>query len=229
MKAGLDTARTKIEVVGNPSYEGFIEYAASFTNKKKQEFKRTLGFDPDDSCYSLFLSPSSFSRQQIEEVEKVLEVLSEKRAGCAIVMKLHPSTKREFYEVFRGILNRFDKFYLTGDFTGDNFNLDIVLSSDAIIQKQSTVGYIAMLCGVPIISYNLFNTDYWDDLYKYLDCSLHAESVDKLQSAFDSLDSESEMSDLKNRQALACDNFCKRINSPSREIARILKHRLASG
>ena len=41
------------------------------------------------------------------------------------------------------------------EYTGDEVNARLVMAANAIVQKQSTVGFLVLLMRTPIISYNL--------------------------------------------------------------------------
>ena len=129
----------------------------------------------------------------------------------------------KFLELFEKKLSDLKaQFVISKNFAGDEFNLKLILISEAIFQKQSTVGFIAMQAKTPIISYNLFDTGYFDDLYEILDCSMHCKSIFELDQALLDIKNPIAIEKLTIRQINACDNFCKETNSPHQEIASAL-------
>ena len=57
-----------------------------------------------------------------------------------------------------------------------------------------------MVLGQPIISYNLIDTGYYDNLYKHLDCSFHAESDEEFITSLHCLNSVDELARPRQRQ-----------------------------
>jgi UDP-N-acetylglucosamine 2-epimerase len=221
--AGLPKKGTRIHVVGNPAYDGFINFASKFTNDNKIAYKKHLNLSESKDLYALFLSPSSFSEGQIKETMLVVEAVLIYDRDASILLKFHPKTEAKYIDVFRSLISCETSNYsiLTG-YTGDYTNLNIILSSKCILQKQSTVGYISMLVSKPIISYNFIDTGYSDDMYKVMKSSLHCESTDDLLRSLSKLNSEDEMQKLQKLQAIACTNFCKRTNSAASNIVDII-------
>ncbi len=109
------------------------------------------------------------------------------------------------------------------EFGGDEFNTRLILLSHCVVQKQSGVGYIAMMLQVPIISYNLVETDYQDDMYKIIGGSFHAETVGELEAALDRLETPEAREDLARKQEEACRRYCAVVESPCSEISRVIQ------
>ena len=221
--AGLPKKGTRIHVVGNPAYDGFINFSSKFTNDKKIAYKKHLNLSENKDLYALFLSPSSYSEEQIKEVMLVVETVLIYDRDASILVKFHPKTEVKYIDIFRNLISCATSNYsiLTG-YTGDYTNLNIILSSKCILQKQSTVGYISMLVSKPIISYNFMDTGYSDDMYKVMKSSLHCESTDDMLKFLSKLNSEDEMQKLQKLQEIACANFCKRTNSAASNIVDII-------
>ncbi len=208
-KAGIPKLGTKIFPVGNPAYDGFLSYATNFDEKKKVDFKLSLELTTDRDLYSMFLSPSYFNANQIRETTLVAESILRFDSEAGIIMKFHPKTEKKFLLEFEKILSKMTTNYkIISGFTGDQFNLDIILSSRCILQKQSTVGFIAMISSVPIISYNLLDTDYYDDMYKFMNASWHCETLEELSNSLEALNNDDRLEKLKERQEIATENFC---------------------
>ena len=144
-----------------------------------------------------------------------------------VVLKFHPKTIHTALPEFRRRLDFMaDDLLFLREFAGDEFNAHLILASDAIVQKQSTVGFIAIMFGAPIISYNLADTDYEDDMYKILDASFHAESEAELNRAFGNLDDAAALEGLRRRQDAACENFCLRFAQAGPAIGHIARTHL---
>ncbi|MDC0931503.1 hypothetical protein OAR80_02015 [Methylophilaceae bacterium] len=223
ISAGLHKKGTHIEIVGNPAYDGFINFAKKFTRNKGIAYKKTLNLAEKEDLYSLFLSPSSFSETQIKEVMLVFETLLIHDRNASILVKFHPKTEAKYIDNFRNFFSSITSNFLilTGT-TGDFTNLNIILSSRCIIQKQSTVGFISMLVSKPIISYNFMKTDYYDDMYKTMNSSLHCSSSDEMLESLSKLSNKGEMQKLKKLQDVGCKNFCKRTSSAASNIVTII-------
>ncbi len=52
------------------------------------------------------------------------------------------------------------------EFGGDAFVAKLVLCSNSLVQKQSTVAFLILVLKAPMISYNLVDTDYEGDIHK---------------------------------------------------------------
>ena len=223
IEAGIDLNKTKIIPAGNPAYDGFINYSKDFTSRRRWKLKESLGLNPSLDLYSMFLSPSFFSEVQQEEVITVFGAILEFNANASLCLKFHPKTEKKFIDTFEGLLSeRTDNYKVISGFTGDQLNLDIILSSECILQKQSTVGFIAMMSSIPIISYNIAETDYYDDMYKYMSASWHCETAEEILYSLNLLNEEDELTKLRDLQKVACSNFCIRNNSVSESIAQII-------
>ena len=223
IESGLNELDTSIAVTGNPNYEGFGKVIEQFDNEKKAHFQKSLGLQGRKNIFTLFLSPSSFSEIQIKEILLVLQRIISAYPDCTLFLKFHPKTLPKFLELFEKRLSDLKvQFVISKNFAGDEFNLKLILISEAIFQKQSTVGFIAMQAKTPIISYNLFDTGYFDDLYEILDCSMHCKSIFELDQALLDIKNPRAIEKLTIRQINACDNFCKETNSPHQEITSAL-------
>ena len=222
ISAGLNNDPS-IHVIGNPSYDGFLSYARDFADKKKHCFMRSLGFSEDDRLFTLFLSPSKFSKTMVEEIKLVLSTIKDYSGEVAVCLKFHPKTNDLDINIITKTLDSLiDKHCVIKDFTGDAYNLDLVLSSEAVIQKQSTIGYIAMLTNTPIVSYNILDTEYGDDMYKILGCSFHAETVKDLRDNLKKLDNDQELIKLFDLQESACKRFCLKTDSPLENFSNVI-------
>jgi hypothetical protein len=110
------------------------------------------------------------------------------------------------------------------EFGGDEWNGKLVLASECLVQKQSTVGYLAMIYGVPVLSYNLRPTDYDDDMYRLIGGSYHAESRTELVANLEMLGNGDGRRRLAALQAEACRKFCRTDCSPCGEISAVIQH-----
>ena len=68
---GVDPLKTEICVVGNPSYEFCFEMNR-FKGNQKRAFLKNSGLPLDKPIFSLFISPSSLSSEQIKEIIMVI-------------------------------------------------------------------------------------------------------------------------------------------------------------
>ena len=221
---GVGDSPTRIVVTGSPSLEGIREVARAFGPEQRQAMRRRLGLPTDKRVFSFFLSPSSFTDTQIEEVALAVETICRKVADCYFVIKFHPKTLQREPERFRHRLKALDEdLLLLTEFGGDAFNARLIMLSHCVVQKQSGVGYIAMTLRVPIISYDLAKTDYEDDMYKLIGGSFHAESVQELEAALDRLATEEGRTALARMQEEACEKYCYPVGSPCGEISKVIQ------
>ena len=173
--------------------------------------------------FSLFLSPSSFSDTMIEEIEVVVNAVLFHNPNASICIKFHPKTEAKFYEIFDNFISQKTVNYkLITSFNGDLFNLDMILSSKCILLKQGTIAFIAMLVSAPIISYNLRDTFYHDDMMKTMKASFHSLSFEDILINLDKLNITSEMKKLERLQVAACDKFCVRTSSSKSQIIEVI-------
>lgn len=223
IKSGLTDLDTSIVVTGNPNYEGFPSFVEQFNKEKKEYFKQSLGLQGRKNIFTFFLSPSIFSEVQIKEVLLVIARINFTYPDCTLYLKFHPKTVPKYLEIFeKKLLELKAQFIISKNFNGDEFNLKLILISEAIFQKQSTVGFIAMQAKTPIISYNFFHTGYFDNLYEILDCSIHCKTTSDLDQALLDIKNPTAIEELTSRQINACNNFCKQTDSPHQEIALAL-------
>lgn len=223
IEAGLGRLGTQIIPTGNPAYDGFLRYADGFTEIKKVTFKKSCGLNELSDFYSMFLSPSFFSKIQIKEVTLVIESILTFDSNASLCIKFHPKTEHRFIDIFDNILSQKTSNYkIFSGSTGDRVNLDIILSSKCILQKQSTVGFIAMITSVPMISYDILDTGYYDDMYKYMRASWHCESTKAIIQSLSMLNDSVELQKLRELQDTACSKFCLQNDSASNSIIEII-------
>ena len=224
---GLDPRA--IHVVGHPGYDHLRKIKDEFDEASRRAFRSDIGIRPAERVFTFFLSPSRFTEAQFEEVVTVVRSLRGRFPDSFVVLKFHPKTIHTAPPEFRRRLDFMaDDILLLREFVGDEFNARLILASDAIVQKQSTVGFIAIMFGVPIISYNLVETDYEDGMYRILDASFHAESEAELNQALGNLDDAAALEGLRRRQDVACRNFCIRFAQAGPAIAHIVRAHLES-
>lgn len=213
----------KIFVVGNPNYDHLMELKGEFTKTRQRELKEFLNIPQEKKIFTFFLSLSSFTKEQIEEIFLVISQIHSLTSSSFFILKFHPKTKKEFPIQFRERLQFLgDDFLLITGFQGDEFNAKLILISDFIVQKQSTVGFIAMILRKPIISYNLYPTDYEDDMYKILGGSVHVESIEELESVLSRINDRELWRTLEEKQRRACERFCLATDSANRKISEII-------
>lgn len=222
--------KDRVKAVGVPGYEFLHGLSQAFDEPARHRFCAEIGLDPARKIFSFFLSPSTFSQTMIDEVALVARSIRKRYADSIIVLKFHPKTRRQEPPRFRNALAELgDDLVLFTEYRGDETNARLVLSSHAIVQKQSTVGFIALLLNVPIISYDLLETGYQDRMYKILDASFHAENLVELETILENLESPASLAELRERQRLACQRFCLDVTSPCTEISKLIRGYLDSG
>ena len=139
-----------------------------------------------------------------------------------------PKTRKEDPVAFKSNLESLgERLLIETVFRGDEHNAHLVLASDYVVQKQSTVGFIAMLLGKNIISYNLQDTDYEDDMYKVLDASVHVESIDELRAVLRDI-RNGDFVDLKGKRRDACYKFCLDTCEANKNISKVVQRHFDS-
>ncbi|PCI29354.1 MAG: hypothetical protein COB67_04165 [SAR324 cluster bacterium] len=229
--AGLTPGRskTKVIVTGSPSYEGILAIPNQFNMEERHLFRQKLGIPNSARLFSFFLSPSSYTEIQEREVVEVVEAIHRENPGSYFILKFHPKTRKGDPERIMAHLSHIEKqLVLIKDFHGDVFNAKLILSSYCIVQKQSTVGYIAMMYAVPVVSYNIYETDYDDDMYRLIGGSFHSETLDELIHNIKQLDDPIELKKLKILQDEACRKFCTKLKSPCGEISKVIQTHFSS-
>jgi len=211
--------RTRIIVAGSPAYENLEEVIANFDAARRDGVRAEMGCESHHRLYSLFLSPSQFTEDQHTEVIEVVDAIFANDARAHCFLKFHPKTLSACVERFsRSFADRGDRVVLYTEFHGDDANAEMILASDCLVQKQSTVGFIAMRAGVPVLSYDLRPTGYYDDLYRLLGGSLHARDADEMGDFVRRLDEPSIRAELKSRAQRALHHWCCAVPSPCRAI-----------
>ena len=221
---GLPGGETRLLVTGSPAYEALYRIARDLDAEQRRKFCTEYGIPADRPMYSLFLSPSKFDENQIEEIAEVIRLIRGHDPRAFIMLKFHPKTRNGEPERFRTRMRLGPEDMLTiTEFGGDELNTRLTLVSHCLVQKQSTVGFIAMLLSIPIISYNFRDTGYADDLYRSLQASFHAESPTAFSDALRLLGTAEGRARLAEMQEAACRNFCIRAPSPCSLVADAIK------
>jgi hypothetical protein len=216
-------APAEVCVTGSPAYEALFDVAAGFADADRHSLLEELGIPNDRPLATFFLSPSTFSSDQIEEVALVVEAARRWQEDLVVLLKFHPKTEPGAPERFQARLSGLGgDLYLMTRFAGDEFNARLILSSSVVVQKQGTVGFIAMLLKKPMVSYNLLQTDYLDHMYRTLGASFHAEDIGELERCFRRLDDPTELERLRHMQEEACREFCLDVPSPCSLISEVI-------
>ena len=220
---GVDHRKTEITIVGNPSYEFCYQLHKEFGKEQKREFLQENGLPENQILYSFFISPSSLTEEQINEIMIVVNTISMIDDKAHFVVKLHPKTNTQSVKAVREALVKFEgEVTLFTEFTNDVFNAKLIKCSRAIIQKQSTLGFLALIFRVPILSYNLIDTDYHDDLFKLLGISFHNESEGDLKASLRMLDDQIVMKAYFKRMKNMEEKYCRFEKSPCDNVADII-------
>ncbi|HOW43084.1 MAG TPA: hypothetical protein P5110_07325 [Candidatus Omnitrophota bacterium] len=228
--AAFGVGAGRVRVVGNPNYDFLPGLVASFDDHQRRLFLQELGVRQTGSIFSLFLSPSSFSEIQIREVMDVLRTVYATVPEACCVVKFHPKTRSESLDRFREeLLPRGDRARLLTGFSGDEFNARLMLVSKAVIQKQSTLGFLAMRLRRPVISYHLFETAYEDDMYEIIGGNVRARTTEELAGFLKRLDDPAFTAAMERSQQEACSRFCVETVSCGEEIASIVGASLTEG
>ena len=222
-KIGVDSKTTEIFVVGNPSCEFCHQLNAEFGQKEKRAFLECSGLPGDKDLFSLFISPSLLSTNQVKEIMMVIDTISRVKDDIHFAVKLHPKTTRQSVCAVRDALGNLDgKATLFTDFTDDVFNAKLIKCSRAVVQKQSTLGFLALIFRVPILSYNLIDTNYHDDLFKMLNISVHSETVDQMMEAVAMLDDPVALASYLKHMSKMEEEYCRFEESPCDNIVAII-------
>ena len=226
---GVDPRTTEISVVGNPSYEFCYQLNSEFDQKEKQAFLEGSGLPPGRTLFSLFISPSSLSKDQINEIMMVIDTIAGVEDSAHFAVKLHPKTKAQSVCAVKDAMARLEgKVTLFTEFTDDVFNAKLVKCSKAIVQKQSTLGFLALIFRVPILSYNLVDTNYHDDLFKMLDISVHSETESQLREAIGMLDDPVALAAYLKYMGKMEKQYCRFEESPCDNVIAIIDRHFRS-
>jgi hypothetical protein len=221
VRSGLK--ESNIHVVGHPAYDKLTNLRNNFSNKIKDEFLKENNIPKNKDIVTLFLSPSSFSDNQRNEIMRVTRVLVENVSNIFIIIKFHPKTRKEDPSRFQAEISKFTQsFILMTKFKGDYFNAKLMLASEFIVQKQCTLGFMAMLFRVPMISYNITKTDYEDDMYEILDASFHVKSIESLKEAIKKVQDPASLDRLSKLQKIACKKYCLDTVHANEAISKII-------
>ena len=220
-KCGLKAG--KVVVTGNPSYDFVRQLDRCFSASDRERFRMELGVSSQDTVFSLFLSPSSFTEAQLSEVLLVVREIVTIVPGSFVILKFHPKTCEDAVTRFRLALEHIgDRVLLITEYLGEEHNVKLILVADYVVQKQSTVGFIAILLRRNLISYNIEETDYEDDMYKVLDASVHVENAETLRNVLNAIKNR-EFADLRERQREACRRFCLDTSEANKNISKVIQ------
>ncbi len=231
-KLGVGTKINKTEIItiGNPAYENLLNLKDTFTNEKKLLFLKNLGIQFKRRVFTFFLSLSSFTNLQIEELDQIFKCIVKEVKGVWLVVKLHPKTGIIGINKIKFLLENLKaNFTIINEFHGEIWNAKLVLSSECLIQKQSTTGYLAFIYKIPVLSYNIYHTNYYDNLYGILGGSIHSQNIEEFKKNLKLLSNTKILKKLKQDQEIACKNFCDIEKLPSKEIIKIIKKEISLG
>lgn len=222
---GVESERVK--TVGAPNYEFLEAVRRGFNGRQRRRVLDRYGVESDKRVFTFFLSPSAFSDAMVNEVCLVVHRIRSWYPDSGVILKFHPKTRSRDPPRFLAQLKYLGRdLVMIENFCGDEENALLVLSSYALVQKQSTVGFMAMRFRVPIISYNLIETQYEDHMYKALGGSFHAESLEDLDGILARLETPEWQEELRKKQTKACQRFCVEEPSPCREISKLIQAHL---
>jgi hypothetical protein len=179
----------KVIVTGHPGYDSLIAFAKKSNNlNSKTEFRNELQLPSASYTVTMFLSPSSFNENQIKELDLVFASLDKSFSNLLLIVKFHPKTKDKEANKIIILLNSFsfqNKTFIK--FEGDLHNLKIMKCSDFILQKQCSLGFLALNSDTSMISYDLLDGEYFDGMYAKIGASWHAENVHELLIHFENI------------------------------------------
>jgi len=228
----LGLRKKQIEVVGSPGYDRLIRVRDTFQDEDQKRFKEEHGLPLDQEIITFFLSPSTFSDIQKKEVMEVVGTLSKEKPTAFFVLKFHPKTVLEdiafFKDAVDGLLQGSAQYKIVTDFSGDAYNAKLMLVSSCLVQKQCTLGFLAMMLRVPMISYNFYVTDYEDDMYEMMNGSWHVDSRQGLREAISFLETPEKQNELLAMQKRACEKYCLDGGDACNRISRIVASHLAA-
>lgn len=219
---------TAVHVVGHPGFDHLFAFRETFGPEERRQFRVAAGIPIGRRTFCFFLSPSSFTAVQLREVIMVIERIFMHDARAHMILKFHPKTVPSSIAAFRTQLHAHgDAITFITAFRGDEHNARLMLASDVLVQKQCSLGLLAMMYERPMISYNIEETEYEDNMYKVLDASLHAESAQELDAALVQLDDPGVMRVLHTRQRSACERFCLATDTASERVAACIVEHVA--
>ena len=214
-----------IYVAGMPNYENVFKIKKNWNKKKRKELLLNLGVNYKKNIYTFFLSYSEYDETKIKEISLVINEISKVQNNFYFLLTLHPKTRKENIAKIRYGLGKDYKnckiIYGKGD---EEFNANIILSSYVLLQKQSTIGFLIMLLKKPIISYNILDTQYEDDMYKIMGGSFHCENLSILKKSLKFIKDKKKIQILNKKQKEACYKFCYPFSSPNSQIIKIISN-----
>lgn len=223
LQVGVDPLKTEISVVGNPSYEFCYQLKNDFNDAERKLFLEENRLPQGVPIYSLFISPSSLTREQVEEIMMVIDTIANAEKLAHFIIKLHPKTTTTSVLKVSDAITRYGRnITLFTEFKDDVFNAKLIICSKAIVQKQSTLGFLAMIFRVPILSYNLVKTDYHDDLFKLLGISIHSENEQELISAVGMIEDPLTLAAYKEHLHKMEEAYCRFEESPCDNVVAII-------
>jgi hypothetical protein len=159
----------KIIVAGHPTFSQFIGRRDICERDISRLRDRYFSNHRNRKIISLFLSPSYLDLPKLREISNVLKSLPNPNT-LFVNIKAHPKTNKESIRKLVDICEerKFD-YQLKVEFSSELENFDMIQASDILLIKQGTSGLLALLTNTPIIVYNLEQTNYFDDLFFYLD------------------------------------------------------------
>ena len=157
----------------------------------------------------------------------VIDTIAGVEESAHFAVKLHPKTKAQsvcaFYKCWQSLKAR--RHYLQN--SQMTYSTKLVKCSKAIVQKQSTLGFLALIFVCPSV-YNLVDTDYHDDLFKMLDISVHSETESQLRAAIGMLDDPVALAAYLGYMGKMEKEYCRFEESPCNNVIAIIDRHFRS-
>ena len=211
-----------IFVAGMPSYENVLKIKKNWSAQKRGVFLKKLNINYKKNIYSFFLTYSKYDKNKIKEIFIVINEIVKQKKNCFFLLILHPKTNKDDIKHIKTYLSNFSNYKIIFGKGDEEFNTKIILSSYILLQKQSTVGFLIMLLKKPIISYNILDTEYEDNMYEIMGNSYHCKTILSLRKTLKFINNKKKINLLEKKQEKSCYKFCYPFTSPSKEIINII-------
>ncbi len=209
-------------VGGMPNYENIFKIKKNWNKKKRNSFLKSLNINYKKIIYSFFLTYSKYDEIKIKEIYILINEISKNKKNCFFLLTLHPKTRKDDIKKIKFFLKKFDNYKLIFGRGNEDFNAKVILSSNILFQKQSTVGFLIMLLKKPLISYNILDTQYEDNMYEIMGNSFHCKTISKLKKTLKFINNKKKIRLLEKKQEKACYKFCYPFTSPANRIINII-------
>lgn len=176
---GID--ENKMKVLGTPLFDEYADILGLGKREIDKEMRERLNIDNNKPLITFGTQPLDqkdllTEQKYIKSVKDIIIQLLEYGDNCNIILKLHPAESPAYYESQLKDLIKYIRITNSVD------TKKLIYVSKIYITACSSTATAAIAFGVPVITYNFWDTEnFLFSYYKFFGGTLHAESIEEVR------------------------------------------------